>query len=49
MWAEFDPDGRPDPTISFLPQMYRENRLAWIADRYLLPWVYWNLILRGRV
>lgn len=49
VWAEFDPDGRPDPTISFLPQMYRENRLAWIADRYVLPWVYWNLILRGRV
>jgi len=49
VWAEFDPDGRPDPTISFLPQMYRENRLTWIADRYVLPWVYWNLILRGRV
>jgi sulfide:quinone oxidoreductase len=49
VWAEFDHLGRPRPTIPFLPQMYRENRLAWIFDRHVLPWVYWNLILRGRV
>ena len=29
--------------------MYRENRLSWIFDRHVLPWVYWNLILTGRV
>lgn len=49
VWAEFGPDGRPDPTIPFLPGMFRENRLSWIADRHVLPWVYWNLILPGRV
>ncbi len=49
VWAEFDHLGRPRPTIPFLPQMYRENRLSWIFDRHVLPWVYWNLILRGRV
>ena len=30
-------------------RMYRENRLAWVFDRHVLPWVYWNLILTGRV
>lgn len=49
VWAEFDDQGRLDPTIPFLKTMYRENRLAWIADRHVLPWVYWNLILKGLV
>ncbi len=49
VWAEFDDHGRQKPTIPFLPRMYRENRLAWIFDRHVLPWVYWNLILTGRV
>jgi sulfide:quinone oxidoreductase len=49
VWAEFDDTGALKPTIPFLPTMYRENRLSWIADRYVLPWVYWNLILTGRV
>lgn len=49
VWAEFDDEGELSPTIPFLKGMYRENRLAWIADRHILPWVYWNLILTGRV
>jgi sulfide:quinone oxidoreductase len=49
VWAEFDDEGELQPTIPFLKGMYRENRLAWIADRRVLPWVYWNLILTGRV
>lgn len=49
VWAEFDDTGALKPTLPFLPRMYRENRLAWIADRWVLPWVYWNLILTGRV
>jgi sulfide:quinone oxidoreductase len=49
VWAEFDDRGRLQPTIPFLPRMYRENRLSWIADRRILPWVYWHLILTGRV
>ena len=49
VWAEFDPQGQLAPTIPFWKSMYRENRLAWIADRHVLPWVYWNLILKGLV
>ncbi|TDN92056.1 FAD/NAD(P)-binding oxidoreductase [Microbacterium sp. BK668] len=49
VWAEFDAQGQLKPTIPFLKTMYRENRLAWIADRHVLPWVYWNLILKGLV
>lgn len=49
VWAEFDDRNRLAPTIPFWKTMYRENRLAWIFDRHILPWVYWNLILTGRV
>src|SRR6478609_3902516 len=49
VWAEFDAEGQLAPTIPFWKSMYRENRLAWIADRHVLPWVYWNLILKGLV
>lgn len=49
VWAEFDDDGAQKPTIPFFRGMYRESRLSWIADRHILPWVYWNLILTGRV
>ena len=49
VWAEFDDHGAQKPTIPFFRGMYRESRLSWIADRHILPWVYWNLILTGRV
>jgi sulfide:quinone oxidoreductase len=49
VWAEFDDGGRAMPTIPFWKSMYRESRLSWIFDRHILPWVYWNLILTGRV
>ncbi|RLK52573.1 NAD(P)/FAD-dependent oxidoreductase [Microbacterium telephonicum] len=49
VWAEFDEAGRPKPTIPFWRGMYRESRLSWVFDRHILPWVYWNLILTGRV
>ena len=49
VWAEFDDKGELKPTIPFWKPMYRENRLSWIFDRHVLPWVYWNLILTGRV
>ena len=44
----FDRAGRLQPTIPFWRSLYRERRLSWIADRRILPWVYWHLILRGR-
>jgi sulfide:quinone oxidoreductase len=49
VWAEFDDKGGLAPTIPFWKTMYRESRLSWIFDRRILPWVYWNLILTGRV
>lgn len=48
VFAEHDRRGRLAPTVPGWRRMYRESRLTWIADRYVLPWVYWNLILRGR-
>ncbi|MGY4858218.1 NAD(P)/FAD-dependent oxidoreductase [Cryobacterium sp. AP23] len=48
VFAEFDDDYRPQPTIPFWPGLARERRLAWVFDRHILPWVYWNLILKGR-
>ncbi|WP_230008270.1 NAD(P)/FAD-dependent oxidoreductase [Microbacterium sp. Bi128] len=47
VFAEFDRWGRPAPTIPFWRSLSRERRSTWIADRRVLPWVYWNLILRG--
>ena len=49
VWAEFDDQGHQKPTIPFFRRMYRESRLSWVLDRHVLPWVYWNLILTGRV
>jgi sulfide:quinone oxidoreductase len=49
VWAEFDDQGHQKPTIPFFRRMYRESRLSWVFDRHVLPWVYWNLILTGRV
>ncbi|MDQ7879674.1 FAD-dependent oxidoreductase [Microbacterium sp. QXD-8] len=49
VWAEFDDAGKQKPTIPFFRRMYRESRLSWVFDRHVLPWVYWNLILTGRV
>lgn len=48
VFAEFDRQGRLQPTIPFWRSLYRERALSWIADRRVLPWVYWHLILRGR-
>jgi sulfide:quinone oxidoreductase len=48
VFAEFDDRYRPKPTIPFWKGLAKERRLTFVADRYLLPWVYWNLILQGR-
>ncbi|MFN3949446.1 NAD(P)/FAD-dependent oxidoreductase [Microbacterium sp.] len=48
VFAEFDRQGRLQPSVPFWRSLYRERRLSWIADRRILPWVYWHLILRGR-
>jgi sulfide:quinone oxidoreductase len=48
VFAEFDDSYQPQPTIPFWRGLARERRLTWVFDRHILPWVYWNLILKGR-
>ncbi|AZZ56425.1 NAD(P)/FAD-dependent oxidoreductase [Rathayibacter iranicus] len=48
VFAEFDDRYRPKPTIPLWTGLAKERRVTFLADRYVLPWVYWNLILQGR-
>jgi sulfide:quinone oxidoreductase len=48
VFAEFDDRYQPKPTIPLWAGLARERRLTWVFDRHILPWVYWNLILKGR-
>ncbi|PCE15845.1 pyridine nucleotide-disulfide oxidoreductase [Microbacterium sp. SZ1] len=48
VFAEFDRHGRLQPSIPWWRTLYRERRFTYLMDRRVLPWVYWNLILRGR-
>lgn len=47
VFAEFDADYRPMPTIPKIPT-WKESRASWVVDRDVFPQVYWNLILKGR-
>lgn len=47
VFAEFDPQYRPMPTIPKVPT-WKESRLSWWVDRDMFPQVYWHLILKGR-
>lgn len=47
VFAEFDADYRPMPTIPKVPT-WKESRASWVVDRDVFPQVYWNLILKGR-
>ncbi len=44
--AEFDYSGEPHPTIPFIDTA-RERYDMWLLKRYGLPFLYWNLMLRG--
>ncbi|MFG6477470.1 NAD(P)/FAD-dependent oxidoreductase [Microbacterium sp. P06] len=48
VFGEFDREGHLAPTVPFWATLFRERRLTYVLDRWVLPWVYWNLILRGR-
>jgi sulfide:quinone oxidoreductase len=48
VFAEFDREGQLAPTVPFWRSLFRERRLTFVLDRWVLPWVYWNLILRGK-
>jgi len=45
--AEFDYTMRPHPTIPLI-NTQRERYDMWLLKRYGLPFLYWNLMLRGR-
>ena len=45
--AEFDYTMQPTPTIPFIDTT-RERRDMWYLKRYGLPFLYWNLMLKGR-
>ncbi|SDG77920.1 NAD(P)/FAD-dependent oxidoreductase [Microbacterium pygmaeum] len=48
VFAEFDDQYRPVPSVPFWKGLARERRLTWVFDRHILPWVYWHMILQGR-
>ncbi|MDC0746082.1 NAD(P)/FAD-dependent oxidoreductase [Polyangium mundeleinium] len=44
--AEFDYTGKPTPSIPLINTM-KERHDMYLLKRYGLPWMYWNLMLRG--
>ncbi len=44
--AEFDYESRLTPTLPLNP--LKERRSMWLFMRYVMPWVYWNRILKGK-
>ncbi|MDH3023655.1 FAD/NAD(P)-binding oxidoreductase [Gordonia alkanivorans] len=47
--AEFDRNGNVASSLPSFVDPLKPRRSAWAFDRYVLPRLYWNLILRGRV
>lgn len=45
--AEFDYEGTPRPSLPVIDTTH-ERRDMWYLKRYGLPYMYWNLMLRGR-
>ena len=44
--AEFDYDNNPTPSFPF--DTSKERWSMWIFKKYILPWFYWNRMLRGK-
>jgi sulfide:quinone oxidoreductase len=44
--AEFDYDNNPMPTFPFDQTV--ERRSMFILKKYMLPWMYWNRMIKGR-
>jgi sulfide:quinone oxidoreductase len=45
--AEFDYTMKPHPTFPLI-NMQKERYDMWLLKRYGLPFLYWNLMLKGR-
>lgn len=44
--AEFDYDNHPAETLPF--DQSKERRSMWLLKKYILPFMYWNFILKGK-
>ncbi|MEA5570962.1 FAD/NAD(P)-binding oxidoreductase [Calothrix sp. UHCC 0171] len=44
--AEFDYTNQPMSTFPFDPR--KERYSMWVVKRHILPWVYWNRMLKGK-
>jgi len=44
--AEFDYSKQPTPTIPLINTM-KERYDMWLLKKYGLPWLYWNLMIKG--
>jgi len=49
MFGEFDRDGAVKSSLPSFIDPLKPRRTAWAFDRYGLPLMYWNLILKGRL
>jgi sulfide:quinone oxidoreductase len=47
MLAEFDYDNKPLPSLPFI-NTFKGRRDMWYLKKYFLPFMYWNLMLKGR-
>jgi len=45
--AEFDYDGNPAPSIPLIDTT-KERWSMYVLKRHGLPWMYWNLMMRGK-
>ncbi|MGH9449196.1 MAG: hypothetical protein ACRD11_01525 [Terriglobia bacterium] len=45
--CELDYTGRPAPAIPMIDTV-RKRYDMWLLKKYGLPWLYWNVLLRGR-
>jgi sulfide:quinone oxidoreductase len=45
--CELDYSGKPSPRIPWI-NTFQERYDMWLLKRYGLPWLYWNVLLRGR-
>lgn len=47
--AEFGYKNKPKPMLPmWLLNGKRPSRMAWLLKKYILPWVYWHVMLKGR-
>ena len=43
--AEFDYENKPQPSFPF--NTAKERYSMWLLKKYLLPWLYWNKMMKG--